>query len=221
MTAINTKATATELWTGINKEITGIQLLWEAVNGLYFQQQGKEWRALQADAPLLVHLTQTALMETLVMRVSRLMDPAATGRGNGAKPNLSLKQLVAANASIDADEKTLRVIWNKSKLKAVRNKYLSHNDLDRSLSVQHTLNIPLEPEDIEALRQLAEGLRTLRRNVNPKLGGDAYVNQKLDLQVMREIGVLGQSLLGGRLFFELLPQHAALQQVLASAEAPQ
>jgi hypothetical protein len=210
-----TPPTAAELWIVIKKEITGIQLLWETVNGLYFQPMGKDWRALQADTPMLFHLTQTALMESLLMRVSRLMDPAATGKMS----NLSLKQLVTAEARIDADEVAIRAVWDGSGLKTVRDKYLSHNDLNRSLNSDHTLNIPLESADIEALRQLAEGLRTLRRNVNPKLGAGAYVDQGLDAQSQHDIGLLGKSLLGGRLFFDLLPEHSALQQALASAEA--
>lgn len=214
VTTNTTLPTAAELWVVIKKEITGIQLLWETVNGLYFQPQGKEWQALTADAPLLVHLMQTALMESLLMRVSRMMDPAATGK----LTNLSLKQLVSADASIDDDGKTLRAIWEGSGLKTVRDKYLSHNDLGRSLTADHTLNIPLESADIEALRQLAEGLRTLRRNVNPKLGGGAYVDEGLDAQSRRDVDVLAKSLLGGRLFFDLLPEHEALQLALTSAE---
>jgi hypothetical protein len=127
--------------------------------------------------------------------------------------------LVTAEARIDADEVAIRAVWDGSGLKTVRDKYLSHNDLNRSLNSDHTLNIPLESADIEALRQLAEGLRTLRRNVNPKLGAGAYVDQGLDAQSQHDIGLLGKSLLGGRLFFDLLPEHSALQQALASAEA--
>lgn len=211
---MDTVPTSDELWTVITKEITGMQLLWEAVNGLYFQPQGKEWRALQADAPLLIHLMQTALMESLLMRVSRMMDPAEKGK----LKNLSLEQLVAADANIDADEKLIRTIWDGSGLKIVRDKYLSHNDLKRSFSADHTLNIPLKPADIEALRQLMDGLRTLRRNVSPKLGGGAYVDQGLDVQCRHAVEVLGKSLLGGKLFFDLLPDHPALQQALESAD---
>lgn len=212
-----TPPTAAELWTVIKKEITGIQLLWETVSGLYFQPQGDGLRALQADAPLLVHLTQTVLMESLLMRVSRLMDPEKTGNFT----NLSLKQLVAAGARIDVDEQALRAVWESSGLVEVRNKYLSHNDLNRSMEADHTLNIPLAPADIEALRQLAEGLRTLRHNVNPKLGTGAYGDQPLDLQVRREVEVLEKRLLGGRRFFELLPEHLVLQRALVALEAQQ
>ena len=218
MAATNTtNPTAIEMWVVITKEITGIQLLWETVNGLYFQPQGKAWQALQADAPLLVHLTQTALMESLLMRLSRMLDPAATGK----LTNLSLKQLLAADVSIDADEKAIRAIWDGSGLKTVRDKYLSHNDLQRSLTEEHTLNIPLSHENINALKVLAEGLRNLRRNVTQKLSQCAYVDQHLDAQSRHEVEVLGKSLLGGKLFFDLLPDHPALQQALESAEAQQ
>jgi hypothetical protein len=212
-----TQPTAIDIWTAIKREITGIQLLWETVHNLYWQPAGKEWQAFASDAPLLVHLTQTAMVESLLMRVSRLMETAATGK----LTNLSLKQLVAADASVDAEEQAIRVMWDGSSLKTVRDKYLSHNDLSRSMAVDHTLNIPLESADIQALRQLAEGLRTLRRNINPKLGGGAYVDQGLDAQSRRDVDVLGKSLLGGRLFFELLPEHAALQRALAQVEAQQ
>lgn len=215
-TTNTTQPTAADLWVVLKKEITGIQLLWETVNSLYFQPQGKEWQALTADAPLLVHLTQTALMESLLMRVSRMMDPAATGR----LANLSLKQLVAADASIGTDEQALRAIWDGSGLVDVRNKYLSHNDLHRSLSADHTLNIPLVSADIEALRKLAEGLRVLRRSVHPKIAtGNAYIDEGLNVQIKHEVDVLGKSLRGGKLFFCLLPEHPELQHAWTSAEA--
>lgn len=209
--------TAAELWNVIKKEITGVQLIWETVNGLSFQPQGKEWRALEGDSPLLLHLTQTALMESLLMRVSRLMDPSATGKNT----NLSLKQLVAVDASIDADEKEIRTIWDASALKTVRDKYLSHNDLNRSITVDHTLNIPLEASDLQALQKLSKGLRALRRNINLKLGGYEYVDQGLDAKIRHEIEILGKTLLGSELFFKLLPEHSFLQQALESAERMQ
>lgn len=37
MTNSKPLSAATELWNVVSKEITGIQLLWETVNGLYFE----------------------------------------------------------------------------------------------------------------------------------------------------------------------------------------
>ncbi len=207
MTNTTPQTTVTELWNVVKKEITGIQLLWEAVNGLYFQPYGECSAALERDTPLLFRLAQTALMESLLMRVSRLMDPAATGR----LTNLSLKQLVVVDSRIDSDEAILRGIWDDSELKRVRDKYLSHNDLTRALTEDHTPNIPMEPADIGALSALAEGLRTLRRSVNQKLTETTYLDQGLDVRVQRELGVLNNSLLGGEQFFKLLPDHEILQ----------
>ena len=220
-TTPTTPPTSAELWALTKKEIAGIQLLWETVNGLYFKANGKGWQALQADTPTVTHVMQTALMESLLMRVSRLMDPATTGRGQGQMINLSLKRLVEADQNIGVNESAIRVIWDGSGLKAVRDKYLSHNDLNRSMTVDHTLNIPLGSADIEALGQLAEGLRTLRREVSLKLGGVAYVDQGLDAMVQRDIETLGKTLLGGDLFFKLLPEHEFLQRALESEEGLQ
>ena len=59
----------------------------------------------------------------------------------------------------------------------------------------------------------------MRRNVNPKLGAGAYVDQALDSQVKQEIEVFEKTLLGGQRFFELLPECPALQQALVALEA--
>lgn len=226
------RPSAVELWDIIKKEITSIQLLWETVNGMYFQpKNGKGFQALETDAPLLTHFTQTALMESLLMRISRLMDPANSGKREGDRPNLSLKRLVTLASCTDSDEQAVRVIWDGSNLKNIRDKYLSHNDLVRLLeaktneeskerpsgeSAKHRLNIPLESADIEALERLAEGLRALRRDVNHKLGGGSYLDKGLDLRVRREIETLGNVLVGGDLFFKLLPDHEHLQRAIES-----
>lgn len=214
MTDTAQQSTATELWDIVKKEITGIQYLWETVSGLHFQPLGKGLGRLESDIPLVYGLMQTALMESLLMRVSRLLDPAVTGKGQGQKENLSLKRLVILAPAIAADEGGVRNTWDGSELKAVRDKYLSHNDLNRSLTQEHTLNIPLTAADIAALQTLVEGLRELRRNVNHKLLGVPHLDQSADLHVQRELGILDKALLGGELFFRLLPDHDCLQQAL-------
>lgn len=217
MTTTTPQPSAAELWGIIKGEITGIQLLWEAVNGMYFQPQGKGLATLEQDIPLLFRLMQTGLMESLLMRVSRLMDPANSGKREGDRQNLSLNRLVAQDSRFRADEQAVRDIWDGSRLKTVRDKFLSHNDLNRALTEEHTLNIPLETVDIEALQALASGLRELRRSVNHKLTGTTYLDKRLDVQVRHELGVLSKSLLGGEQFFQLLPGHEILQRAWMEA----
>ena len=75
------EVTVDELWSLITKEITGIQVVWEVANSLYFQPHSEGWSRLGQDAPLLFGLTQTVYVESLLMRVARLMDPASSGKG--------------------------------------------------------------------------------------------------------------------------------------------
>ncbi|MBK6612630.1 hypothetical protein [Ottowia sp.] len=185
------------MWDILSKEITGIQLLWEAVECLYFKAQGQGLAVLARDMPLFHRLTQTALMESLLMRMSRLMDPAATGQGRRAMDNLSLKRLAEVRVDTDSDVHGVHAIWEASGLKRIRDKYLSHNDLARSLNEPHTLNIPLDEADVAAMRELASGLREFRRRVHGRLhAGVAYLDAPLSLQVQREIDVLDRALQG-------------------------
>lgn len=207
------------LWPRIKQEITGIQLLLEAVEQLYFRsllQRGME--QLAADTPLLYGLMQTAMMESLLMRMARLMDPAVTGRGKGAIPNLSLARLGDGTPKLDADVCELRQQWVASGLKIIRDKYLSHNDLARAGTEPHSLNIPLSAADVSVMKSLADGLRAFRRAANLKIGGADYVDGLLDLNVQREIDLLSRSLLAGEAFYEFLPEHACLQEALAQIE---
>lgn len=204
--------TTSTLWDILKKEITGIQLLWETVECLYFEEKGLGISTLAKDVPLLYRLMQTAVMESLVMRMSRLMDPAASGGGT-EKANLSLRRLAEACSDTAQDVQVVWDIWNASNLKHVRNKYLSHNGLTRSLSESHTLNIPLDEADVVAMRELASGLREFRRNVHDRLNpGVAYLDESVGLHVQHETEVLNRSLLGSELFFRLLPEHEALQR---------
>lgn len=98
MTTTPLQPTAIELWGVLKKEITGVQMLWEVVEHVYFEPQGKGFATLESDVPLLSRLAQTVLMESLLMRLSRLMDPANSDR-KGDKPNLSLKRLLECSVS--------------------------------------------------------------------------------------------------------------------------
>ncbi|GAB3394350.1 AbiU2 domain-containing protein [Azotobacter armeniacus] len=210
MTAAH-EVTVDEFWSLIKKEITGIQLVWEVANSLYFQPRSEGWSRLGQDAPLLFGLTQTVYVESLLIRVARLMDPASSGKG-GHQQNLSLLRLSTLKPSLGADEAVVRGIWDGSGLKRVRDKYLSHNDLERQLAVEHSVNIPLTAEDIRGLRQLVDGLLEFQQAVNLKLRGASLLHEGLCVRVQAEVNVLSNTLLGGEQFFELLPEHECLQQ---------
>lgn len=198
------------LWDILKKEITGIQLLWETAECLYFEADDHGIATLADDVPLLYRLIQTALMESLLMRTSRLMDPAASGRG-GKESNLCLNRLAESCSDTAQDVQRLQDIWDISKLKDVRDKYLSHNDLARSLSELHTLNVPLDEADVVAIRKLVVALLEFRQKVHGRLHpGRAYLDEAVSLHVQREAGVINRVLKSSDLFFQLLPEHEDL-----------
>lgn len=209
--------TVLTLWDLLKKEVIGIELLWETVERLYLAANSQGIATLTEDVPLLYRLTQTAMMESLLIRMSRLMDPAASGRG-GEKTNLSLNRLAEACSDTADDIQVVRDIWDDSNLKHVRDKYLSHNDLARSLSESHTLNIPLNESDVAAMRKLVSGLREFRRKVHGSLNpGVAYLDASVERHVQRETETLNRTLLGSKLFFKLLPEHETLQRAWQGA----
>lgn len=212
MTTDQMHSTAAGLWAVIKKEITGIQVLWETIERVYLVPHRQAVSALEKDAPLVYRLLQTSLMESTLIRLARMMDPADSSK-KGDKPNLSLERLVVLEPRISKEAAVVRSLWDKSNLKVLRDKYLSHNDLRRSMTEPHTLNIPLEMADIEAMRALANGLRTFRQSAHRKLNTNvAYLDESLDVEIKRDVDTLNRSLLAGELFFELLPDHEVLQQ---------
>lgn len=213
MTTVPPNSTAANLWAVLNKEITGIQVLWETVERVYLVPDRQALSALEEDAPLVYRLLQTVLMESMLIRLARMMDSARSGKGEDQKNNLSLKRLAALEPGVADDEMVVRALWDGSNLKPVRDKYLSHNDLTRLMAEPHTLNIPLEMADIEAMRAMTNGMRELRRNVHRKLNpGVAYLDEGVSLEIQREVETLNRSLFAGQLFFGLLPDHDVLQQ---------
>ena len=218
MTTDQIHSTAASLWTVLKKEITGIQVLWETVERVYLVPDRQALSALEEDAPVVTRLLQTALMESMLIRLARMMDSARSGRGEGERLNLSLKRLVTLEPGVADDEMIVRALWDESNLKTVRDKYLSHNDLMRLLNGQHTLNIPLEPADIKAMRELVASLRKFRREVHEKLNdGVAYLDEIACFEVQRDVDALNKSLLAAQLFFDLLPHHEILQQAWQGA----
>lgn len=205
------------LWDILKKEITGIQLLWETVESLYFEADSRSIATLAEDVPLLYRLMQTALIESLLIRMARLMDDAE-GRG-GRDSNLSLERLAKVYSDTAQYERVVRGFWNASKLKSVRDKYLSHNDLTRSLSELHTLNIPLDAADVVAMRELVVALLEFRHKVHAQLNpGRAYLDEAVSLHVQREAGVINRVLKSSDLFFQLLPEHEDLLAAWRNAE---
>lgn len=168
-------------------------------------------QALEDDTPGLYRLMQTAMMESLLMRIARLMDPACSGKGKDAKPNLSLARLVVVNANLASGLDPVKKRWDESMLGAVRCKYLSHNDLLRAQSEAHTLTIPLSPAEVSAVGAMVAALREFRATANPEIRQAAYVDIGLDMQMSRECEILNRTLQARHEIFNNLSEQVCLR----------
>lgn len=183
------------LWPRIKQELAGIQLMWGSLDGLFFSandKPGLSW--LHAEVALLSGLMQTSMMESLLMRIARLMDPAASGKGHRGGENLSLRALAKAHPSLIDQVKTLTSIWDDSNLKRLRDKYLSHNDLQRSHFEQPTINMPMTAADVAGLSGLVDSLLEFRKAANHVTVGAAYLDGALTLHLDRQVDTLDRML---------------------------
>lgn len=118
---------------------------------------------LQATAPGFFVIIQLTLVESILMRVIRLMDPATTNNNND---NCSLQGLKKAlPQDMGGLRNSIDSLFNQYKddpfktLKAVRNKALGHNDLTkRDALAPNQLWINFTDEDYKNVQQLAGAL---------------------------------------------------------------
>jgi hypothetical protein len=183
------------LWPRIKQELAGIQLMWTSLDGLFFRandKPGLSW--LHVEVTLLSGLMQSSMMESLLLRIARLMDPPAAGKGNRGAENLSLRALAEAHPSLTDQVNTLKGKWEESDLKRLRDKYLSHNDLKRAQSEQHTINMPMTAADIAGVSSLVDGLMEFRKTANHVIVGAAYLDGSLTLSLDRQLDTLDRML---------------------------
>lgn len=179
-------------WILVRKEILGLQLLYRMLRGLYWDAPRPMYEH-RADFPLVGRGIQTALAESVLVRLARLMDRASTtGRGN-----LSLERIGQGLPAVAQAIEALCAKWSGSTLSDLRNRYLSHNDLALMTSVEHTLNIPLGEDDLYTLDELINELLVLRQLVNAELRMPVYLDASVELQVRHEVEVMGRMLNGG------------------------
>lgn len=125
---------------------------------LYGHPDPKRMELLQETAPGFFSLVQSALLEAIFIRLTRLMDPADSSR-NGTKPNMSFKKLLSGN-NYPSTAKKFELVnekWESGDLKSLqtyRNKVIAHNDLKLAREITPQVSTKLEPQDIDKLRQL-------------------------------------------------------------------
>lgn len=198
-----------DIWSMLKKEIAGIQLLWEIIEGLT-KDDSRHQKVMKESAPRFWGLTTAVYLESLISRFSRLMDPQATG----SYQNVSLARLGLyqhLNERIKVKIFSIQNQWKSSAVDVLRNKLLAHNDFERFKTTRHTINLPITQQDLTELGTFVGQLFSLRNEINRALGGASVLNTPIASPDCNPASVFRQ-LIAGDLFFTFLPESEQLQQ---------
>ncbi len=163
-----------------------LKLLWwqmEAWQELFDVEQEKRQALIQSTAPGFFSIVQMTLAESILMRVSRLMDPTKScgnenaslnsllcALSNEPRPPLCCEIEALVSEWLKKDRQTKVEQGEYARLKVLRNKWLAHNDwaqrLDRS---SNTLWVPLTHEDFVLAQRLAHSLWSIYRHASRML----------------------------------------------------
>ncbi len=154
-----------------------LKLLWwqlDAYQALFLVEQEKRSALLRSVAPGFFAITQRSMIESILMRLSRLMDGAKScGEENSSIGNLCAV-LEASHKSLKDDLQELRDDWAKKggdapyvRLVLLRNKVLAHNDYkEHSALDPQQLSMDLSAQDAGLAFELAQRLWNVYRHGN-------------------------------------------------------
>ena len=125
---------------------------------LFDHHDPKRMELLLETAPGFFGLVQSSLLESVFIRLARLMDPADSSRDE-TKPNLSFKKLFLGSNYPHAAIKfeSVNKMWKTGDLKSLqtyRNKIIAHNDLKLAREITPQVTAKLRSQDVTKLRQL-------------------------------------------------------------------
>lgn len=123
-----------ELW----QEVARLHSKWDEFVVL-FGEKASRIDLMNAAAPKLFRIVQDTLWEAVLLHIARLTDPAETGRGKGARQNLTVQRLPLLVADCQTRKDLDYTI--KELLKACefardwRNRHIAHGDYDLSMGL--------------------------------------------------------------------------------------
>lgn len=167
-----------ELITHIGNEIKMLWAQLDVYQELYLIEQDKRLSLLEASAPGFFAICQASLAESILMRISRLMDPEKScGDENSSLQNFCAA--LGADANYSGLKGTIQEAIDEWKqkdngpyvaLRTVRNKWLAHNDFAKRSALQSDqLWMPLTSDDFELARRFASRLWEIYRQINRTL----------------------------------------------------
>lgn len=167
----------------LKREVALLSVQLDSYQALFLLEQDKRKRLIEDTAPGFFALTQISMVESILMRVARLMDPEFTGKCSSAKRNASIRSLMHADANGSIKEKCVGLVesWDLGgpfhRIQELRNKYLGHNDLALWFGRPAGDSwIPISTEDFDALVELARKLWSLLRDIHQVVNGSELLS---------------------------------------------
>lgn len=231
MSEMTNRDEAVEVLVHIGSEL---KLLWwqlEAWLELFDIEQEKRAALLQATAPGFFAITQVALAESILLRISRLMDrPKTYGEENSSlqrllcalpdDPACSLRKAVQSVISDwqQRNKETKEEEGPYAPLKIARNKWLAHNGREqRSERSPDALWMPLTHADFAVAQQLAGQLWSVYRQASRDLNNKDVVEPRHE-RLDNRSGVILKHLSASRYLERLIEKDDALAQRVVDFE---
>lgn len=159
----------------LKKELALLCAQLDTYQALFLLEQERRAPLINDAAPGFFALTQLAMVESILMRVSRLMDPECTGRGKAQKHNASFRALIRTGVSVAVDQEWACLLegWNPggkfNRVNELRNKFLAHNDLGLwNARENNEAWIPISTAEFDAVIALTKRLWSLFILIHPK-----------------------------------------------------
>ena len=172
-----------EILQALKQEMTAVWTYLYAYVGLFEHTDPRRMKLLEKADPSFFALVQSALIECVLIRLARLMDPKESGRNN-TNQNLSFRRLFCPCsdqsdlAEASADFAAVCRDWNGAKfqpLKEHRDKVQAHNDVPTIQGAPPMVSTKMTVENVRLLRELFCRLWKILAAANSILKGSALV----------------------------------------------
>ena len=128
-----------EVYDGLFQETGRAHVVWKYYQQLYAVDSA-QIDLLNRTAPAFFYFLQDVLMDDIILAISRITGPSQTGRGSGAKDNLSLEQLLAKIRVTEAADFCSELYGLLAQIRVhcaglddLRNRTIAHIDLRTAL----------------------------------------------------------------------------------------
>jgi hypothetical protein len=143
----------------LSKEVTWINYKWAFYYALYESKESRIDLINEAD-PVFFDTIQILLLESVILNIARLFDPASMGKNE----NLTLDSL---EISLDIPScSTINILLDEAKIstekiRIIRHKYIAHLDIDKALKQSNMLDEVTKDEIEKAINNIVSVMKSI------------------------------------------------------------